>query len=250
MDVHLIILFSIISFTISIFSVASGGTGLILTPLLIAFGVPPATAIPASNFSLLGTSASGTYKFHKAKKIDYRIGVPLSLFALAGGILGSYVVLIIDPNLMKIIIGFLMLAIFTFTFFSKKLGESDHIVPFTFKRLIIGGILIFSLIFISTLAGGGAAILSMYLLILLFGESFLHSSGTQKIIQDISILGIIIIFIVNGKMDWLISVPMFFASIAGAWIGSNYFISHSNELVKNILMVFIVLVSIKMILPL
>jgi uncharacterized protein len=246
----LIGIFTVVAFAVSIFSVASGGTGLILTPLLIGFGVPPATAIPASNFSLFGTSISGTYKFHKARQIDYRVGIPLSLFGAAGGILGSYVVMLLDPFIMKVIIGFLLLGILCFTFFCKKLGESNHSIPLTFTRLIFGGVLIFFLIFIATLAGGGAAIMSMYVLILVFGESFLHSSGTQKIIQDVSIVAIVAIFIINGKFDWILTIPMFLSSIAGAWIGSNFFISHSNELVKNVLMVCIILVSVKMVLPL
>jgi len=250
MDLAIIVLLSVAAFGANFFSVITGGAGLILTPLLITFGIPPVQAIAATKFSYLGTSVTGTIKFHREKRIDYKIALPLAVFGIAGALIGATLVLSAEPHLLKIFIGLMMLGILALVFIKKDLGESEHPVKITHGRLIIGGFLTLIAVALGTMAGGGLVVLISYILVILFGASFLHSAGTQKIINDVAFLIIAAIFIISGSVNYAIAIPMLIAASLGGWFGAQYGISKGVHWVKHAFTVAVILMSINIFLSL
>lgn len=250
MELWVLFVLMVVAFVANFFSVVTGGAGLILTPVLISFGIPPVSAIAASKFSYLGSAITGTYKFHKAKKIDYRLAAPLSVFGFFGAILGARLAIHAEPEILKSVIALMMLFILALVVINRNVGESDHPVELKLWRLLLGGVLVFGAVALGTLAGGGLVILLSYILVFLFGESFLHSAGTQKIINDVAFLIISIIFIMQGVMDFSVAVPLLIASSIGGWFGSMYGLRKGSHFVKHAFMIIIVLLSAKMLLGL
>lgn len=249
MDIWMIALFTAIALFTSFFSVMMGGAGLVLTPMMLAFGVPPAQAISSTKFSFLGTSTTAALKFHKYYRVEYKLAVPLAIFAIAGGIIGSNAVIGMDPAVLKFLIGLTMITILGITAFTKDLGESDHPVEMTPMKLLTGGLLVIISVFIATITGGGAAVLITYILILIFGESFLHSAGTQAIISDISLITISAVFIYHGVITWQLAVPLLIANVIGANLGSSYCVIKGNHWVKKVFVGMILILSVKLLLP-
>ena len=63
------------------------GGGVLTTPLLIFYGVPPAVAVASSATQITGASVSGVIAHSKRQGVDFRMGAVL----VAGGALGSLV---------------------------------------------------------------------------------------------------------------------------------------------------------------
>lgn len=82
--------------------------GVISSSVLLAFGVPPATAsasVHAAEVFTTGASA-GSHAWHR--NVEWRLFIPLAIAGVIGGVLGAYVLTGIDGAVIKpFIIGYL-----------------------------------------------------------------------------------------------------------------------------------------------
>src|SRR3981081_2345668 len=60
------------------------GGGVLLTPLLIFIGVPPAVAVASSANQLVGASLSGVLAHWRRGNVDFKMGFALLLCGVAG----------------------------------------------------------------------------------------------------------------------------------------------------------------------
>lgn len=247
MDFWVIVVVCIAGFAVNFFSVVTGGAGLVLTPLLIAFGYPPAGAIAATRFSYLGSSITGTIEFHRRKQIDYKLAIPLSIFGVIGAVIGAFLVVSFEPTILRYSVGFMILFILAIMLIYKDFGEEDRQIVVSVPRLFLGGLFVCLAVILGTLAGGGLIVLISYVLVLVFKESFLHSAGTQKIINDLCFLLQAGIFMYLGLVDYYVAVPLLVVSSAGGWLGSSYNITKGAHWVKKIFIAVIIILAIRMI---
>lgn len=250
MEFFMIVILVIAAFAANFFSVMTGGAGLIMTPLMVAFGMPPVNAIACTKFSYIGSSVTGTIKFHKEKKIDYKLALPLVIFSVVGSLLGAFLLFIVPPRFLKMFIAFMMLGILALVVFNRNIGVKDKPMDITRRRLFFGGILVSLAIVMGILAGGGLVVLISYVLVFLFGESFMHSAGTQKILNDVTFLILAVIFMIMGVVRYEIAIPLLVSASLGGWFGAVYGLSRSAIWIKNTFMVVIVLLSTKILLTL
>ena len=84
--------------------------GVISSSVLLAFGVPPATASASVHAAEVFTTAAsaGSHAWHR--NVEWRLFLPLTIAGVIGGVLGAYVLTGIDGAIMKpFIIGYLAL---------------------------------------------------------------------------------------------------------------------------------------------
>jgi uncharacterized membrane protein YfcA len=81
------------------------GANLINIPGLIFIGVSPITAIATTRLSAVTGGAAIVYRYHKGKAVLWRYIPPFLLIAVAGGIIGPQLLLHINPNVIKPIVG-------------------------------------------------------------------------------------------------------------------------------------------------
>jgi len=84
--------------------------GVISTSVLLALGVPPATASASTHAAEVFTTAASASSHVVHKNIEWRLFVPLAIAGVIGGGLGAYVLTGIDPAIIKpFIVGYLAL---------------------------------------------------------------------------------------------------------------------------------------------
>ncbi|WP_439470899.1 sulfite exporter TauE/SafE family protein [Brevundimonas sp.] len=84
--------------------------GVISSSVLLAFGVPPATASASVHGAEVFTTAAsaGSHTWHK--NVEWRLLIPLAIAGVIGGCLGAYVLAGLDSNLIKpFVVGYLAL---------------------------------------------------------------------------------------------------------------------------------------------
>ncbi len=82
--------------------------GVISSSVLLAFGVPPATASASVHGAEVFTTAAsaGSHAFHK--NVEWRLFIPLAIAGVIGGVLGAYVLSGIDGKVIKpFVVGYL-----------------------------------------------------------------------------------------------------------------------------------------------
>ena len=110
-----------VSFLIAILSgLGVGSGGLFVIWLTMAYGVSAPQA-RGMNLLFFVFSASAALFFHyKRRKLDLRLILSLSLFAVVGTLIGTYVSKFIDPSLLRRLFGGFLVASGLYTLFGKK----------------------------------------------------------------------------------------------------------------------------------
>ncbi len=231
----------------NIFGTLIGGIGLIVTSSMLIFGVDPLIALGSRRISALGTPIGKIYHFHKEKKIDYSIVWFLLGFAMVGTVLGYVFVNNVNKELIKKIVGVVMLLTVLVIYNDKK----EWVKKFKKKgfeyRKIIGPIGAIMAAFIGVTTGGAGGTILAYVLILSYGKTILEASGTIEVVLSIAYLISIVLFIISGNFDIILVLVMFFASIIGAWIGAKFYLSRSEKVVKIFFVIIIGILAIRMI---
>lgn len=104
----------------------AGGGGLITLPAIMAMGVPPHLALGTNKLQGVFGSFTATLNFTKKGLINYKECFVGIVFTFIGALIGATLILFLNANFLKIIIPFLLIAIFIYTLFMPKIGESDR----------------------------------------------------------------------------------------------------------------------------
>ena len=173
------ILIFILGLLTSAIGASVGGGGLILTPALILLGIETKTVIGTTTIAYIITSAVGLYKFHRHKKVDFRLSIYASLLLAIGSIIGASFLLKIPNNLATKLIGFFLMAILIMSLIKSDTGLKARAVSKTQKRA--GYLFLFLTGIYKGLINSGTGILGTYTYIYCFGKTYLESSANRKL---------------------------------------------------------------------
>ena len=113
-------------FTGLISSMLGIGGGVILVPTFnLIVGLPIRKAIGTTKFLILFTSTSSALAHFRFKRIDWKIGLILEAMAIPGSIIGVQLVQILQPAVLKLILGSILI-IASINMARKKRGKSSH----------------------------------------------------------------------------------------------------------------------------
>jgi len=110
-DIFLLLgLGSLTGFVSGVFGV---GGGFLLTPLLIAIGIPPTVAAASDSNQIIAAATSGSYAHYQMGNVDIRMGIFLLIGNWAGGTLGVEIISIL-----------------------RGLGEADFLIKITYVVML------------------------------------------------------------------------------------------------------------------
>jgi len=227
-----------------------GGATLLLVPTLIFIGLGPQAAIATARLGTLSAKSTGLYGFHMNGKVDYKIGLPAAIFGVIGAFLGANVLVILSYSILYRMIGFLILLTLIVVFVEKtmphKLKIFDTSNGISKTRMIVGNILFIIPGFIGGLFGG-QSIFASFILILVFGESFLLTAGTRKIIGLAITVTALIIYGLHHFIDWYYGVLLLAGMGIGSYFGAAYGIKKGELWVQRLFIVVVIAMAAKLI---
>lgn len=232
----------------SVFGTLVGGSSLITIPVLILLGLPPHWAIGTDRMGVTAIGIGGLYQFHRKGLIRYRIAFILSVPCLLGSFIGANLALQISPAAMKKTIAAMTLALLALLIVKPNKGLEKASRPLTRRDVAIG-------IFLSLLVGiyggfygAGAGTFLAYILILVFGLTFLESAATLKIASVLMTLTSALTFASHGAIHYPLAASMFAGSFIGSYVGAYYSDRIGNVWIKRIFIgvVFIMVIKLLM----
>lgn len=241
-----ILFLAILNFFLSFLSVIVGGGGLIMVPLLIILGVPPPSAVAMTRFYNVGTGGASLFEFNRGGKVDWKIGMPLAVMAVFASLIGAHFVLNINESLLKITIGIIIIFILSIMMLNKKIGV-DVRQKSTANKRVLGFVLTLFIVIISTMSGGGGGTLLTYVLIFLFGQTFLESMGTRKIITFAALTFSAAFFILAGVIIYEIAIPLLITGALGGIAGARYAMKKGDKWVRMLFIIIAFVLALNMI---
>lgn len=229
----------------STYGASAGGSALLILPVLIFMGIPAKEAVASALLGYMGMNLVGVWRFHKADKVDVRLGLLVGTATAFGTVVGATILPILPENVLQKGIGVCIILILILFVLYRDIGIHENATSTVQKR--IGYIVsIFMGIYLATVMAG-TAILATYILIFFFGQTFLESAGTRKIIFLINNTIAIILLGFKGLILWDIAGALVIGNAIGCYVGVAYALEKGDRWVQRIFFVVTFLSAIKLI---
>lgn len=224
----------------------AGGGGLISLPAYMIVGFQTHFTLGTNKFSSTCGTLVSTWNFAKSGKVDKSILKTLLPFTFLGAAAGVTTVLLIDSSVLKPIILILLMSVGIYSFFSKSMGQEDKFEGTTKKTLIIGSIFAFFMGFYDGFFGPGVGSFIIFGLIKIYGFDFVRASGNAKAMNFTSNLTALLLFAINGKIWYLMGIPMSLCMMLGARVGTKFALKKGAKVIKPIFVTMSLGVALKM----
>jgi len=221
-----------------------GGGGLIQLPAFFILQ-PQYTLVQtlATNktASFFGTSVAAARYIGKVA-LDWKHLAVAMAAAFAGAFSGALLVSRINKeDFMPFIITALVLVLL-YTLFKRELGV-HHVEKKLSERkyflyaLAGGGVIGFY----DGLIGPGTGSFLIFSFVMLFGYNFLHASANAKLVNCVTNIAALSLFLVQGHIVWKVALPLGAANMLGNYAGSHLALRKGSRFIR---VFFIVVVSV------
>ena len=241
-DITTIIWLSALVFLGGFIDSIAGGGGLITVPAYVLTGIPIHMALASNKFSSFFGTAFSVFNFLRNKKV-YLKTIPISVVcALAGSALGAWVVLLINPDILRIILIVIVPIVAVFVLVKKDFGNEDRSHTLSTRTIILGaGLAAFIIGFYDGFFGPGTGTFLILIFTVFLRFDLVTANGNAKIINLSSNAGSLITFIINGQVVWQLAIIAAIFGIAGNYIGSTLAIKIGAKVIKPLLVVVLVI---------
>jgi hypothetical protein len=223
-----------------------GGSSLITIPVLILLGLSPHSAIATDRMGVTGIGIAGLYKFHQKGLVRYRIGFATGIPILVGSFVGANLVLQVSPATLKKIIALITVAVLALLVVQPKLGVERPRRPLRTRDFRVGMFLSLLVGIYGGFYGAGAATFVVYILIFVFGQTFLESAGTLKIGSIAMTATATLTFAYHGVIHYPLAIAMFMGSFIGSFTGAHYSDRIGNVWLKRLFIGVVLIVAVKL----
>ncbi|MCF8092674.1 MAG: TSUP family transporter [Desulfotignum sp.] len=223
----------------------AGGGGLIALPVLLALGLPPATALGTNKLQGSFGTLSSAVNFISKGLVDIRQCLAGVGFTLCGAVLGAVTIQRMDPGFIRHLIPVLLLVVFFYTLFSRTLGLKPG-------RPKMGRNLFFILFglglgFYDGFFGPGTGSFWTGALLIFLGLDMTGAVGTTRVMNFVSNIVALAVFIIGGSVLWSAGLVMAAGQVIGARAGSSLAIKRGAGFIRPFFLTVVFLTIVRLI---
>ncbi len=203
-----------------------GGGGLFTLPVLLFTGLPAHSAIATARVGALGLSLGALSRFFKSDAIKWKMVIPLTFVSIPAAIIGAYLIISIPQSYVEKIVGvILILSAVAILFKPKKKVVSEQKIGFT----------TYFTFFITRIAqaafGSGIGLLVNVVYVKLMHMSMTEANATKRVPGFVVVIITLIIFGVEGLIDYQTGAILFAGTLIGSYTGAHYALSVDQKYV-------------------
>jgi uncharacterized membrane protein YfcA len=167
-------------------------------------------------------------------------------FTIIGAILGVLAALRVPSENLKPLVLALVLVVGIYSLFSKSIGQENNFQGTNTKKIIIGMIFVLVLGFYDGFFGPGTGSFLIFGFIGIYGFDFLNAGGNARIINFTSNVTSLVVFALQGKVDYKLGIPVALCMIVGARFGTLFALKRGSKFIKPIFITMSLAVAGKM----
>lgn len=245
--VLLLIGLAVFSFIAGFIDAVVGGGGLVIVPFfLISFPKLPLPTVFGTN-KIAGFSGTtvAAFQYMRRVKFDLVLIGMVSLCAFAAAFVGAQTVSRINAQTLKPFVLMLLIVIAVYTFFKKDLGSAQTKTLVFWKQLLYGSFFALLIGFYDGFFGPGTGSFLVLIFVVVLGFEFVTASAYAKVINCITNISALIVFIKSGNFILPLAILMAIFNVAGGYIGANMAMKKGNEFVRKIFLTIVTLMIAK-----
>jgi hypothetical protein len=261
MTVTQVILIFVTGLIAGILNTVGGGGSLLSLPVLIFMGLPAAVANGTNRIALMIQNIVAiSYFRHKGffyPKLSLILGIP----AIFGSIAGAHFAISLSDEMFNKILAFVMLSVLILILWRPEQkflksaeenkdpastqeapgnGESGN---FSRLQLSLAALAFFGVGFYGGFIQAGVGFIIIAALTLITGMSLVKINSLKVFVVAIYMLASLVVFIISGKVDWVLGFTLAAGNAVGAYLGSFLTVSKGDKFVRLFLVVTVLIMS-------
>lgn len=226
-----------IGFVAGFINTLAGGGSLFSLPFLMFMGLPANVANGTLRIAILLQNIVGVSSFKQQKVFNFKEGIWYSLPAAVGAIIGANIAVNINEEIMKYIIGALLIFMFFFMILKPNAwlkSKSDNIKT---KPTIIQIIILF---FVGVYGGfiqAGVGFFLLAALVLGAGFDLVKANAVKMFIVLIYTIFALSVFMFDGLVNYKFGIILAVGNMAGAFVASRFAVSWGAKFVRYVLLI-------------
>ncbi len=246
LSVKMILIVAVGIFLGSFMDAIAGGGGIITLPTYLLAGLPVHFALGTNKLSAgIGTFFS-TGRYIKNGYVDWVLGIPSILLALAGSAFGTKLQLMLPERYLQFLLLLVLPVVAIVTLRQKSFPETDGDIPrgkqiaiVCAASLVIGAY--------DGFYGPGTGTFLLLIFCNLAKMNVRTAGGNMKIVNLSSNIGALVTSVLSGKVFFALGFIGAVFSIAGHSLGSKLAIKNGSKIVKPAVVVALILLTVKVI---
>ena len=236
-----------LSFVAGFIDAVVGGGGLIQLPaLLINFPQTPlATILGTNKIAALSGTSIAAYQYAKKIQFNYRLLFVVSCCSALASYAGAKIVSFIDVATLKPIMLVILIAIAGYTFAKRDLGTQQTGTVSTSKQLLYGSLIGLVVGFYDGFFGPGTGSFFVLGFVVLLGFEFLEASAYAKVINCMTNISALLVFVRQGSYFIELAVLMSCCNMLGNIIGVKIALKKGNQFVRLVFLCIVLLMIVR-----
>jgi uncharacterized membrane protein YfcA len=224
----------------------AGGGGLVAIPVLLSLGLPPVAAFATTKVqSATGTMiAAATY--WRGGFINLGALWPTMLVAFAGSFAGSCAVKQIETGILRFLVPLALIVIAAYFTFAPRLTDADSHARLRFA--VFAPVMGMTIGFYDGIFGPGTGSFLTMGFVALFGFGVTRAAANTKLVNLMSNLGSLAMFVPAGDVLWPAAIAMAAGQIAGGYIGARAGIRFGAKLIRPLVVGVSVVLALRLLL--
>ena len=225
-----------------------GGGSLLTLPMLIFLGSPAAVANGTNRIALMVQNIVGVSNFRRKGFFYPKLGIILAIPAIFGSFLGARLAISIPEELFQKILAVIMIVVLVLilTRPEKKFLKEIEGENLSTARLVVSIFVFFGVGLYGGFINAGVGFIIIVALTLITGMSLVKINSLKLFIVLIYISSSFIVFIIHGKVDWILGFTLAIGNALGAYLGSNFAVSKGDKWIRVFIVIAILSMSAKL----
>ncbi len=197
----------------------AGGGGLIALPALMMSGIPPLFALGTNKLQGTMGTATATYMMLTKRRVRWDDVKFLMLSAFIGAALGTLAVQFIKSELLSLVIPAVLLLIGIYFILAPRPVEGitkPRLSKGRYQKIIVPSIGWYDGMF-----GPGTGSFFALAGVSLRGHGLIDATAVAKTLNFSTNIASLMVFLLAGKVVWLLGILMMVGQFMGAWSGSH-----------------------------
>ena len=222
----------------------AGGGGLITVPALLAVGLPPHLALGTNKLQSACGTAIALWRYAKAGMAATPCLWLAVVVAAVASFGGAYAVCVMDRELLRQIIPWLLVAVAIYTACNRSFGIHPGKSRMSFAAFAV--LLGLALGFYDGFFGPGTGSFWILALVVLLGLDLRNATGYAKATNLASNLGSLAVFLTTGSVHLMAAGVMIVGQIVGARLGSGLVIRNGTRLIRPVFLAVVFAMTLKL----
>ena len=242
-----LLILSVLAFMAGFIDSVVGGGGLIQLPALLVTlpNAPLPTIFGTNKIAALSGTSMAAFQYAKRIRFNLKLLLTISVASFIASYFGAKIVSIINPATLKPIILIILIAIAIYTFIKKDLGKIEtKQLPLT-RQMIFGAAIGLIIGFYDGFFGPGTGSFFVLAFVVILGFEFVQASAYAKIVNCMTNISALIVFIRQGNYIIGIAILMAVFNIAGSVIGSKMALKRGNGFIRVFFLIIVTIMIIR-----